>query len=168
MFRITSGLLEQIHDDLSRPHQFALERVAFLTCRSARLPHGGTLFLAQSAHVVAEEDYEPSRTMGALLGGAAFRKILQYAYGHRASIFHVHRHDHFGAPQFSTIDLQESAKFVPDFFKVCPELFHGTIVFSHDSATGLIWRSKTSKPVAIDVVMVVGSRIVAIENERRG
>jgi|SRR6266568_5493256 len=167
LFRMTSELFEQLHDDLSRPHPFAFERVAFLSCKTAHLAGGGTVLLAHSAHVVADDDYEPSETMGALLGSAAFRKILQYGYAHCVSIFHVHRHDHQGLPEFSKVDVQESAKYVPDFFKVRPNQPHGAIVLSHDSATGLIWPSRIGKPEAIDGFVVVGARLLEIKNERR-
>ncbi len=48
---MTSELFEQLHDDLSRPHPFAFERVAFLSCKTAHLAGGGTVLLAHSAHV---------------------------------------------------------------------------------------------------------------------
>lgn len=167
VFRITSALLEKLHDDLSRPHAFAGERVAFLSCRTGSLNAGGIVLLAHSIHVVSDEDYERSHTMGALIGSAAFRKILQYCYAHKVSIFHVHRHDHDGAPAFSKIDIQESAKFVPDFFKVRPDQPHGALVLSMDSMSGLIWRSRMSKPERITKSTIVGHRLVEISNELR-
>lgn len=168
VLRITSGLLEQIHEDLSRPHDFAGERVAFLSCRTAGLGKDGILFLAHSMHVVADEDYERSNTMGALISGNAFRKVLQYCYGNNVSLFHIHRHEHAGRPVFSKIDIQESAKFVPDFFKVRASQPHGAIVLSHDSAFGHVWRSGNGKPERITRFVIVGQHITDISDEQFG
>lgn len=168
VFRITSRLLDQIHKDLSRPHAFAGERVAFLSCRTAGLSRNGILFLGHSIHVVADEDYEPSTTMGAMISGNAFRKVLQYGYGNDVSLFHIHRHEHVGRPRFSSIDIRESAKFVPDFFKVRTSQPHGAIVLSHNSAFGHVWRSPSGKPEPIMQFVIVGQHITVISDEQFG
>jgi hypothetical protein len=159
IFRITSGLIDQLHGELSRRHKFAAERVVFLTCRTGKCATGGILLLAHSMHPVADEDYEPSMTMGALIGGGGFRKILQYLYANDVSVFHVHRHEHDGPPMFSAIDVRESAKFVPDFFKVRPRQPHGTLVLSHDSIYGHVWRTAKSKPERIDRFIILGHHL---------
>ena len=148
-FRATGELIRALHADLSRRHAHAHERVAFLSCQPAALPDGGLLLLAQALHPVDDEDYEPSNEVGALLGGAAFRKALQYAYNNKASMFHVHRHEHRGHPRFSNIDLSESARFVPDFWKVRPLHPHGALVLSHDSCFGLVWTQRGIRPTPI-------------------
>lgn len=155
-FRIATTLFTELHADLSRPHPHAFERVAFLSCRPAALSNGGVLLLAHKLHEVADEDYEPSATMGALLRGSAFRKALQYVFNNPVSMFHVHRHEHEGRPRFSQIDLEESAKFIPDFWKVRPGHPHGTIVLSQDSAYGLVWYQKRKPPAPIQRFAVVG------------
>jgi len=165
VFWITSELLTQVHDDLSRLHPFALERVTFLSCRTETLNGKEIGLLADSLHVVADEDYEHSTTMGALIGGAAFRKVLQYCYAHDVSMFHVHRHEHRGRPVFSRIDIQENTKFVPDFFKVRPNQPHGALVLSHDSMFGLIWKSRAMKPERISKFVIAGRRAVEINYE---
>jgi hypothetical protein len=55
------------------------------------------------------------------------------------ALFHVHSHGGRGLPQFSGVDIRENAKFVPDFFKVAPQMPHGAIVLSGDSASGQVW-----------------------------
>jgi hypothetical protein len=132
------------------------------------LSEDGVLFLAQSMHVVADEDYERSMTMGALISGNAFRKVLQYCYSNNVSAFHIHRHEHVGRPGFSRIDIQESAKFVPDFFKVRANQLHGAIVLSHDSVYGHVWRSGKGKPERITRFAIVGQRITEISDEQFG
>src|SRR5690349_908086 len=94
--RITQDLLRHLHTDLSRPHPFASERVSFLSCRPASLRNNGVVLLGAASHAVLDDDYVEDNTVGAMLGGSAFRRILQHAYNTPASIFHVHRHEHRG------------------------------------------------------------------------
>lgn len=155
-FRITASLLGHIRQDLQRPHTFAAERVGFISARPAVV--GPTLsIIAADYHPVADGDYEESRRVGAMIGPAAIRKALQAAYGGNASMFHVHMHEHAGAPWFSRIDLTEYPKFVPDFFNVQAGLPHGAILLSHDEITGLLWPAKGRQPQLIDEAVEVGA-----------
>jgi len=90
------------------------------------------------------------------MGSEAIRIALQTAYNQPISMFHVHRHEHRGSPRFSGIDIRESRRFVPDFFKVQPDRCHGVIVLSHDSAAGLCWTSGTKEPITINKFVIVG------------
>jgi hypothetical protein len=154
-FRISDILLQQIHVDLSRRHSFAFERVGFVACRQTEL-HDGVAYLAESYHPVADADYLRSMTVGALMGPTAIRSALQLAYGSAFSMFHIHRHEHGGKPQFSPLDLRESAKFVPNFWNVCPRVGHGALVLSHDSAIGLVWDPIDRRPKPLREINVVG------------
>ena len=151
--KIPGALLQEIHQDLSRPHTFAAERVGFLTCGIADAAGGGQILLA---HRVADEDYVDNPRVGAAIGGSAFRKILQYAYGNAVSILHVHRHDHRGAPRFSPIDLRSAREFVPSFFNVQRMLPHGILVLSLDHAAGQVWDFGRPAARPIDIFQVVG------------
>lgn len=164
-FRVTRQLIDALHAALSRPHAHAHERVAFLSCQPALLPNGGLLLLVQTLHSVADEDYELSDEVGAMLSGAAFRKALQFAYTRKVSMFHVHRHEHRGRPYFSRVDLTESARFVPDFWKVRPEHPHGTLVLSHDSLVGLVWLHQGQCPIPIRRFSVVGYPLREINHD---
>jgi hypothetical protein len=157
LLRIDARLLARIHEDLSRPHPHAGERVAFLSCRPAALRGGAVALLGQELHRVLDEDYEHNDMVGAMLGSSAFRRILQYAYGNPVSILHVHRHDHRGRPWFSHVDLTEAQKYVPDFWKVRRGYPHGILVLSHDSAAGLIWISSTATQCRLSRITVVGA-----------
>jgi hypothetical protein len=139
VFKITTRLLRDLKVQLTRPHAFAAERVGFLLCRVGLLDNAGLVVLAHSLHDVADEDYLDAPTVGAMMGPDAIRKALQIAYQQQASMFHVHLHLHDGRPRFSGIDEREMAKFVPDFWNVQPDLPHGAIVFSDDSACGRCW-----------------------------
>lgn len=155
-FRISRPLLQHIHTDLSRVHPFAAERVGFIACASGALAGGGLVLLGESYHPVADSHYVNDPNAGATIGSAAIRIALQIAYNQPVSMFHVHRHEHLGLPRFSRIDLRESRRFVPDFFKVRPERCHGVIVLSHDALSGLCWLPGKTEPSPISRLAVVG------------
>jgi len=154
---MTRELLERTHADLSRPHPFAAERIAFISCRPAAMQGGATLLLASDLHSVLDADYEQDDFAGAMLGSGAFRSILKRAYNNPISVLHVHRHEHLGRPWFSGFDLNEAHKYVPDFWKVRATYPHGILVLSHDSAAGLIWIPGIAKQVRLARVTVVGA-----------
>lgn len=156
--KITDQLLREIHADLDRPHPVAAERVGFLACKTAQVDDG-TLLLASTYQPVADQDYIHSLDAGAVINGDAFRKALQHAMSHKATMLHVHRHEHRGAPRFSRLDLRESAKFIPDFWKVRPGVPHGALVLSHDSGFALIWDPVTLRPMPALEISVVGRPI---------
>ena len=161
--RLARDLLERIHADLSRPHRYAGERVAFLTCRPAPLRAGALTLLGLNLHSVADDDYERDDTVGAMLGAGAFRGILQVAYTASVSVLHVHRHEHRGRPWFSDLDLSEARKFVPDFSKVRAGSPHGIVVLSQDSAAGLIWMPLTRNQTRLSRISVIGIPIREIQ-----
>jgi len=158
VFRIAERTLAQIHRDLSRLHPFAFERVGFIACRTAALGEG-TAVLAESYHPVAEDGYTSDRRFGALMNASAIRAALARAYTYRTSMFHVHRHDHRGMPEFSRIDRRESAKFVPDFWNVVPGKPHGAIVLSYNACYGLAWWPGAAAGLPLDRIVAVGRPI---------
>jgi hypothetical protein len=155
IFKIPQGLLNSIHVDLSRPHQFAHERVGFIACRNA-ITTNRVILLADSYQPIEDEDYLYAPNVGAMMGPNAIRKALQFAYKESVSMFHVHRHEHKGLPRFSPLDLRENAKFVPDFWKVRPRLNHGAILLSQDSIFGLAWDPIDKRSKAITEIAVIG------------
>ena len=114
------------------------------------------VILAHDLHEVADGDYLDDPGVGAMMGPNAIRKALQTSYNCQASVFHVHLHLHRGRPRFSGVDESETARFVPDFWNVQPELPHGAIVFSEDSACGKSWIPGLEAPVDISQFSVVG------------
>ncbi|MGO9601987.1 MAG: hypothetical protein ACLQAT_01040 [Candidatus Binataceae bacterium] len=137
-FKIRTSLLETIRDDLRRPHAFAGERVGFVLAGLARTATA-LLIIAHTYRPVADEDYLPDRSVGAMIGPDAIRKAMEWALFEGVAIFHVHSHGGIGIPGFSGIDRRESAKFVPDFLKAAPQKLHGAIVISNDAAAGNCW-----------------------------
>lgn len=156
-FKMTDVFMQKIRADLKRPHAFAAERVGFIACNVSQLPENGLIILAKEYHSVADEDYLNDWSVGAMMGSAAIRKALQVAYSANMSMFHVHVHEHLGCPRFSRTDIRESEKFIPDFWNVQPELPHGTLLLSHNSAIGLCWIPDKPSIVPITDITVTGS-----------
>lgn len=65
---ITKGLLCNIHADRDRPHEFAAERVEFISCRESTLPNGMAI-LAESYLPVDDQDYVDDPAFGAVVSG---------------------------------------------------------------------------------------------------
>ncbi|MFL6605664.1 MAG: hypothetical protein ACJ8R9_30635 [Steroidobacteraceae bacterium] len=154
--RLFRALLRQIHEDLSRAHPFAGERVGFLTCGVATLTDSGLLLLGEAWHPVADEDYVKDAHVGACIGGGAFRKVFQIACCEPVAVLHVHRHDHLGRPGFSFTDERSMREFVPGFFNACRSRPHGALVLSHNSAVGAIWTEVHGRRHALGTVEVIG------------
>jgi hypothetical protein len=161
-FKFPQTLFNAIHRDLSRPHAFAAERVGFIACGVAANDESGLLVLAETYHPVADQHYAKDLRVGAMMNSGAIRTALEIAYNRNVAMFHVHRHEHYGHPRLSKIDRQESAKFIPDFFKVRGALPHGVIVLSNDSATGLCWADPFQPPMEIKAFSVVGPQSPAL------
>ena len=137
-FKVTNTLLASVRHDLARPHPFARERVGFISAGLAAT--GDTLLiLAREYRPLLDDDYLPDSTVGAMMGADPIQRALQWAMESGGAMFHVHAHAGTGLPSFSETDLRESAKFVPDYFKVAPQSVHGAIVLSDDAAKGQIW-----------------------------
>jgi hypothetical protein len=157
-FKISSRLLAEIREDLRRPHRFAHERVGFIVAGLASYTEG-VLVLARAYRPVADGDYLHALSVGAMMGPDAIRKAQELALFEGEAIFHVHSHGGSGLPGFSGVDLQENAKFVPDFLKVAPQNIHGAIVLSDDGAAGQFWQSRNGRPETIDGFVEVGNTL---------
>lgn len=164
VFKVVDRLLDRVCADLARPHEFAAERVGFFACRPASLAIEGIVILAHDYRPVEDQDYIDDPAVGAMMGPSAIRKALEFALNNKAGIFHVHMHEHAGRPRFSRVDARESAKFVPDFWNVRPEMPHGALVVSRDSLYGMCWYPGVSAPIEIGDFVVVGFPIVFSRN----
>jgi hypothetical protein len=131
----------QMRTDLLRPHEFAAERVGFISVK-ATLAYESLVLLIQDYQPVADRDYVYDPSVGAMIGSEGLRHALETALLSPVGIFHVHLHHHLGSPRFSRTDLSEYRNFVPDFFKVRPSMPHGAILLSLNDVCGLCWTSK--------------------------
>jgi hypothetical protein len=163
-FKIATGLLKRVHEDLARPHSFAAERVGFVFCKVASVMSRSVAALAFDYQPVDDQDYVNNPLAGATMGPRAIRKALQVAYNDPVSVFHVHVHGHHGQPSFSSIDLRETKNFVPDFWHVRPLFPHGALVLSLDSFSGLCWVPGRRRPVRVSSFTVVGNPMMFIRD----
>jgi hypothetical protein len=157
-FRATSAFLSGVRGELMRPHAFAYERVGFITVRAAQ-GADGLILLADNYYPVADEDYLPDPTVGAMIGQEALRKALELALLKGVGVFHVHMHEISHRLWFSATDLREQLKFIPDFFTVCPQMPHGAIVLNSKTAAGRVWLGP-SHVTNISAFDAVGPRMI--------
>jgi len=165
IFRCTDQFLRDVRHDLARPHAFAAERVAFISIR-ATSTEDSLVLLAAGYHPVADHDYIDDPTVGAMMNQEAIRKALDIALLQQAGMIHVHMHEHVGRPTFSRTDRREQLKFVPDFFKVRPQMPHGSLVISHDMAAGRIWLTPDTT-VSISEFNITGPRMTIDRSDGR-
>ena len=154
-FKITTALLTNIRIDLRRPHPFAHERVGFISA-GLSASGDGVLALAREYRAVRDGEYLRDPSVGAMMGPDAIRSALQWAMLDGVALFHVHTHGGYGIPGFSSIDLRENSKFVPDFFKVAPQCAHGAIVLSDTAAHGQVWFGRLQPRHVITSFIEVG------------
>ena len=153
--KITSALLDEVRRDLARPHAFAHERVGFLKAGLA-VNESDCAILVHSYASVADDDYVEDPSVGAMMGPHAISKAMAAAFEDDVALFHVHSHGGRGIPRFSSVDLRENRKFVPDFFKVCPQRPHGAVVLSNTYAYGQVWLNPDETAHPIDMFQLVG------------
>jgi hypothetical protein len=156
--RITQLLWEGVQSDLSRPHAFAFERVGFLACGVADAGPQEIYLLAHKYLLVADDEYVRDDSVGARIGGSAFRMALSYCHQHPVVMLHVHRHDHRGTPRFSNLDSQEYARFLPSFWNVRADFPVGALLLSFDSAFCDLMLPSGGRATGVSIT-VVGSKL---------
>jgi hypothetical protein len=158
--KVACPLLSAIRTDLHRRHAFAFERVGFLTAGASWTRQGDLVLLCRDYQPVADEDYERSSAVGARIGSNAIRKALQAAYRHKSAILHIHSHGGRGRPEFSSVDLDSAHDFVPGFFNALPQMPHGIVVLSNDSARCLLWTGAKNRPSYAAGFQQVGTPLI--------
>jgi hypothetical protein len=155
-------LPQQLHDEITthlrQPHPVALERVGFVACAGGNSPDGMVL-LARSFHPVRDEDYQADELVGARISSRAIQSALALAYGTPLSMLFVHEHAHRGKPNPSRVDLNCWRELSPNFWHVRPELPHGGLILSHDSAMGLVWVPHETNVFPITKFTIVGRHL---------
>lgn len=157
-FKFVRHLFQEVRRDLSRAHEFALERVGFISA-SASASEGDLWILAREYRPVDDQDYINDLSVGAMIGPEAIRKALQWAMIDNVAIFHTHAHGGYGIPSFSRVDIREQTKLVPNFFQVAPMRPHGSIVLSENAAFGNVQLRADSPSQPINEFIEVGSPI---------
>jgi hypothetical protein len=162
--RIPKPFIDNVREDLRRPHEFAFERVGFTFCRSGTLK-SGNLLLPISYNAVRDADYLRDGTVGARIGSGAIRIAMQQALDNEVTVLHVHLHPHKGRPGMSAVDSSESQKLIPSFFNVRPNRPHGALILSEDSAAAWLWTNKQDRPIVLRDVSIIGSPVRLLRRE---
>src|SRR5690242_17613730 len=111
--KITRALYDVAMSDLLTPHAFAAERIGFILTRKGTLA-GQDIVLAVTCYIrIADDDYLDDPTVGARIGSAAIRDVMQQAMDSQEGALHIHLHEHRGTPAFSGTDLRELRKLIP-------------------------------------------------------
>lgn len=153
--KLTKLIFDIVRADLNRPHPFAYERVGFVLARK-ELSDGNLSIFVTSYQPVPDAQYIDDPNVGARIGADALRGIMQKAYPAKDCIIHVHLHDHSGLPRFSKADRYGYNQMIPSFHNIGGAAVHGGLVFSLDSAVGLIWTSKDKDPSPVNRLSIVG------------
>jgi hypothetical protein len=117
---------------------------------------GGLLLLVTDYLSIPDAHYINDPGVGARIGSAAVRSVMERAFSTREGILHVHQHEHSGPPRFSRIDRRELGKLIPSFHNLGGSAAHGALVFSLNNVTGLIWTTKQGPLQPIRKVSTVG------------
>jgi hypothetical protein len=117
---------------------------------------GEQLILASQYMPVAESHYLRDPLVGAKIDGNAIRTAMQTVLSEGVGMFHVHRHEHRGRPQFSRTDVQGLPPLIRSFQSVGSAYAHGALLLSHDSLDCLVWLPGDNWPSPGGRITVVG------------
>lgn len=154
-FKITKDLLDEITDDLVRPHLYAAERVGFVFARQGATDGDTMLLLSISYMPIPDDLYIDDPSVGARINSTAIRNGLQKSMDSGLSAIHIHFHHFSGYPCFSKTDVESLSRLIPSFHHVNPTVPHGAILLSRSGMAGRIWVTK-QKHVDISKFSIIG------------
>ena len=156
IIRIPAQLQVEMLADLQREHVFAGERVGFLHARSKWLNSETVLIIATSFQSVSDEDYIEDASVGAKIGSNAIRAAMQLALDNNTGCFHVHLHDHAGAPTPSHTDQNGLPGVVESLSNVAAGQATGYLILSKDGFYSAVNLPTYSGLQSADLITVVG------------
>jgi hypothetical protein len=154
--KITRELYVQVLDDLRRPHEYAYERVGFLTAKLGNRSGEHALVHLTDYNAVPDDQYIDDHTSGARINSAAIRGAMQRVLDSRDGAFHVHLHDHRGRPDFGEMDREEIPRVVSGLRVAGPDAPHGMLLLSANHAAAWVWLPGLTEPVTASRISVVG------------
>jgi len=169
LVKLTGALYGAILADLSRPHPFAAERVGFALGRLAKGRDGNRIVLLSRYHPVPDDQYIQDENVGARIGRHAITWAMQEAYRGRPNgegLFHVHVHDHRGAPAMSGTDRRELPEIVKGVQSVGRSAAHGIVVFSRDHGSAWGWLPGAGEAVPAASIAVIGAPVSVFAREK--
>jgi hypothetical protein len=145
-----------MRDDLRRGHEFAYERVGFLSAKLGNATSDQPLVLFTDYHSVPDDEYVDDPFSGARINAVAIRGAMQRVLDTRHGSFHIHWHGHRGKPRFSSMDLEETPRIVSSLQVAAPSQAHGMFLLSNDYCIAYVWLPGSTEPVVANRVSVVG------------
>ena len=133
--RVPRGLSTRLIAEINRPGK--REAVVFGLVGHARAS-GRDLILLRDLIVPPESAFLPSNGHGARWTGAFSIELLNRALAQRLGVFIFHAHGMERTVSLSRDDVQSAREQLPRFQMIIPERPHGSIVFAHESAAGLV------------------------------
>jgi hypothetical protein len=154
--RILRTLYDQIGQDLARQHEFAFERVGFVSAKLGNRHSDEPVVLFRNHYPVADADYIDDPFAGARINSDAIRQPMQVVLDTGIGLFHVHCHAHQGRPRFSSMDLDETPRVVASLRVANPDEAHGMLLLSKDECVAHVWMPESDEPVRENRITIVG------------
>jgi hypothetical protein len=129
--RISRHLDSEIRNDLIRPHQFAFERIGFVSGVHSKLEKDEYLIILKKYYPIDEVDYIKDHSVGARINGNAIRKIMQHILDNHEGMFHIHMHPFNVPPGMSRTDSREIPPVLESLRNVDKSVMNGCIILSN-------------------------------------
>ena len=154
--RIPRALYVRIREDLARGHEFAYERVGFLSAKLSNQSGDEPLILFTDYYQVPDDQYIKDPHSGARVNSDAIREAMQRVLDAGDGQFHVHSHAHRGKPGFSSMDREETPRIVSSLQVASPSQAHGMLLLSGDYSIAHVWLPGSTEPAVAACVSIVG------------
>lgn len=154
--RLLRTLYEHIGQDLARRHEFAFERVGFVSAKLGNRHSDEPVVLFTNHYPVADDHYIDDPLAGARINSDAIRQAMQLVLDTGIGLFHVHCHAHRGRPGFSPMDLDETPRVVSSLRVANPNEAHGMLLLSKDECVADVWMPGSNEPVSENRITIVG------------
>jgi hypothetical protein len=154
--RILRGIYARMRNDLARRHEYAYERVGFLSGRLGNRSNDRPLVLITDYYPIPDDQYIDDPYSGARIDVNAIRTAMQLVLDTGTGLFHVHWHSHKGRPGFSSMDLDETPRIVSSLKVANPSQAHGMLLLSNNHCIAHVWLPRADDPVVAAKVSVIG------------
>lgn len=139
ILKIPKALFDRVLDDLKRAHDFALERIGFISTKHKKLSDGTVVIWGVDYFAVHDENYIDDDEVGARINSVAIRKAMQNVLDTGLGCFHVHFHAlSYGIPEFSDTDFVDNPEIIKSFAYTNRTQVHGMMVIGNDNSNALV------------------------------
>lgn len=154
--KITQKLYNEIFEDLQRPHEFAGERIGFISAKVGDTTSDHKIIILYKYFPVEDGDYIDDPMVGAKIGSTAIRKAMQRILDTGESLFHVHLHYFSGKPRLSSVDRNDIPPVIKSFQAVKPNAPHGIFLLGKDACTSVVLLPNSAEFVKPEKISIIG------------